>query len=327
MIIEELSICKICNKPQKSNISMGTHLKLAHNMSIKQYIETFIEFPTCPICKNNKRKLSSRPILQYHRSNSLFTESCSDTVCISMCNTLRQKEYWKNNEKAKEKARNQRIEYLKNRLGKTAWERRSAGEMSYLEQWFYDNVIIKHNLCNKYDIVNEFCEYPYFVDFAFINIKLAVELDGKCHFVNGETRLEHDKKRDLYLINKGWKIFRIKYNETTDDLITEFLEHLAKFEVQDKKFIENRLYKYCELPKRIKRDRTKYFKELSIINLEKNKPLIKLVESSSIDFSKFGWVGQVALLLNKSPQKINGWMKKYMPDFYNRYCFKRIIKK
>lgn len=28
-------------------------------------------------------------------------------------------------------------------------------------------------------------------------------------------------------------------------------------------------------------------------------------------------------LINKHPQKINAWMKKYMKDFYENHCYKR----
>ena len=40
------------------------------------------------------------------------------------------------------------------------------------------------------------------------------------------------------------------------------------------------------------------------------------VKESGIDFTKFGWVRQVAKLINKHPQKINGWVKKYAPEIY-----------
>ena len=56
---------------------------------------------------------------------------------------------------------------------------------------------------------------------------------------------------------------------------------------------------------------------------KKNKPLINLIKNSNINFSKFGWVKQVAKLINKHPQKINAWMKKYMKDFYENNCYKR----
>ncbi|MFA5299166.1 MAG: HNH endonuclease [Lutibacter sp.] len=50
---------------------------------------------------------------------------------------------------------------------------------------------------------------------------------------------------------------------------------------------------------------------------------IDCVSNSNIDFTKLGWVGEVAKLLNKKPQKVHKWMKKYMWTFYMKNCFKR----
>ena len=195
--------------------------------------------------------------------------------------------------------------------------------MSYLEQWFYDNVIIKYNLTKKYDIVNELCVYPYFIDFAFQNINVAVELDGKCHFIHGETRNDHDRKKDNFLIEKGWKVFRIGYTENNEETIKEFLTYVSKIEAGEK-VLEARVFKYKEIKKEKKKQDIKQYRQLLNNKLyELNKPLIQLVKNSNINFNKFGWVGKVAILINKLPQHVNRWMKKYMPDFYQEKCFKR----
>lgn len=47
---------------------------------------------------------------------------------------------------------------------------------------------------------------------------------------------------------------------------------------------------------------------------EKVKADIEKVLNCDIDFNSFGWVTQLATLLNKKPQKINSWLKKYMPE-------------
>lgn len=49
---------------------------------------------------------------------------------------------------------------------------------------------------------------------------------------------------------------------------------------------------------------------------------IEIVKTCNIDFSKFGWVKQLAKLFKISPQKVNNWMKRYMPQFYKK-CFKK----
>jgi 5-methylcytosine-specific restriction endonuclease McrA len=45
---------------------------------------------------------------------------------------------------------------------------------------------------------------------------------------------------------------------------------------------------------------------------------IEMVRNSNIDFTKFGWVQKVANLIAKHPQKINKWMKKYLPDILEK---------
>ena len=51
--------------------------------------------------------------------------------------------------------------------------------------------------------------------------------------------------------------------------------------------------------------------------------LIYIVKNSKIDFSVHGWVGKLAPLISRKPQKVNYIIKKYMPDFYQQKCFKR----
>lgn len=58
-------------------------------------------------------------------------------------------------------------------------------------------------------------------------------------------------------------------------------------------------------------------------NINKQLSIISLILNSDIDFSKLGWVSKTASIIGCKPQKVNSWMKKYMLEFYNVYCFKR----
>jgi very-short-patch-repair endonuclease len=322
---EDLKICKICGFEAKSNNIMTIHLKLKHDLTLYDYLIQYFDIPICQYCNENKVEIYTRPLGASHRNGGRFWKlTCSNAECKSKYNIDVQKKYYENNEEAREVHRQHRIEYLKQRTGKTAWERRAAGEMSYLEQWFYDEVVIKHNLTEKYDIVNELSVYPYFIDFAFQNIKVAVELDGKCHFIHGETRNGHDRKKDELLISQGWKVFRIGYIENNEETINEFLTYISKIEAGEKE-LPNRMFKYSEVKelKKPKRTWEEWLLQKRNLNLELNKPLIDLVKNSDIDFSTYGWVEQVAILIDKKPQTINRWMKKYMLEFYETKCFKR----
>ena len=57
--------------------------------------------------------------------------------------------------------------------------------------------------------------------------------------------------------------------------------------------------------------------------INKNELIKTKLISSDIDFTKFGWVGKAAIIINIAPQKVNGWMKRNMLDFYETNCFKR----
>ena len=53
---------------------------------------------------------------------------------------------------------------------------------------------------------------------------------------------------------------------------------------------------------------------------------VQLLRAENIDFTKFGWVTKAADAIGIKPQKVNKWMSKQMPDFYETVCFKRAKK-
>jgi hypothetical protein len=57
--------------------------------------------------------------------------------------------------------------------------------------------------------------------------------------------------------------------------------------------------------------------------VEKQNDYIQIILNSNIDFNRLGWVNDVALMINQKHQKVNAWMKRFMPEFYENYCFKR----
>jgi hypothetical protein len=140
----------------------------------------------------------------------------------------------------------------------------------------------------------------------------VIELDGKCHFIHGETRNDHDRKKDEFLISQGWKVFRIGYNENNEDTIQEFLTYISKIEAGEKE-LPNRMFKYSEIKKH-KRSWNEWLLQKNNQNFELNKPLIDLVKNSNIDFSKRGWRIVVSELIGKKPGKVKKWIKLYLPE-------------
>lgn len=294
--------CKICNKKCGSKNVLSYHVKMEHSLNYIDYLikhENF-KIPKCPICGKD---------CKYNHGN-LFSSICGDKNCAMAHRKLLYKD------ETKEKIRQARFNYLKKKLGKTAWERRINGEMSYLEQWFFDNVIIKYSLLEKYDIVNEFPEYPYFIDFAFLNVRLAVELDGKQHFRNIKNQ-NRDIKKQALLIEKGWKVYRVRFDELKQEKIIDFLNVLNSVEKYETKILECRLYKFAEY-KKSSQTREEYLKRKKQEYIEREKENILKIRNSNVDFTKHGWVVVVAKLINKKHQKIYNWMKNFCPDILER---------
>lgn len=79
----------------------------------------------------------------------------------------------------------------------TAWR---TSTISYPEKLFKE-ALKKFELDKKYLIIREYSVFPYFIDFAFVNEKLAIEIDGSQHLL--EERKFKDNEKDLLLKNNG----------------------------------------------------------------------------------------------------------------------------
>lgn len=301
-------INKIDDKEHKNLNSLSLYLK-KYNLSLLEYYKKFenLETPKCWCGEDCK--------FRFFSTIPTFYKTCGSKDCI--------KNLAKNritSDDVKEKIRKSRFKYLSEKNGKTAWEKRSRGEFSYLENWFIDKCK-KFNLFNNYDVIYDYSVYPYFIDFAFINEKIAVEMDGKCHFSNGDKRVDHDFKKDDLLVKKGWRIFRIRFDQIENDSkIDELVDFIGSSKIKN---YENRLYKYIEIKNKKISEKNKIILNRNDEKLKYNMILVDIVSRSKIDFSKHGWVKKVSNIINKRHGKVNIWMKKYMKDFYENECFKR----
>ena len=57
---------------------------------------------------------------------------------------------------------------------------------------------------------------PYIADFACLKAKLVVEVDGDTHSTDEE--IAHDRRRDQFLREHGWRILRVRNEEVYRDL-------------------------------------------------------------------------------------------------------------
>ena len=103
------------------------------------------------------------------------------------------------------------------------WKTRNKLKPSYPEQLTIDYF-------NKMNInfEREFKVGKYFIDFVFIDKKIALEIDGRTH--DDKDVIEKDKRKQLFIESQGWKLYRIKwFNDSKHyDRLNAFIVQMVK---------------------------------------------------------------------------------------------------
>ena len=88
------------------------------------------------------------------------------------------------------------------------WQSRDKCKRSYAEE-YVTQIFKKNGIIEGQDYEFEYRQDKWFIDFAFVEDKIAIEIDGKQH--NYPERKIKDQEKDKYLEEQGWKVFRIKW--------------------------------------------------------------------------------------------------------------------
>jgi len=211
-------------------------------------------------------------------------------------------------------------------IGKSRWN----NEQSYPEIFF--EKVINNEFENK-EYIKEYPISIWSYDFAWPKIKRLIEIDGEQH-KRFEIYQERDIKKDNYAKTLGWKILRIEWKEIFKD--TKKWINIAKTFIDNIENIKNleipcsncNLQTDIFIPKNLKPKFKKPLIKQRLLNKQKyeqiQKEKIPVLLNSGIDFSKYGWVSKASKILNIHQQKVNFWMKRFLPEFYEKECFKRI---
>ena len=306
-------ICKICNNEYGSLLSLSKHLTNKHKYGgLAKYFVDFEDFkiPKCIICNGDAK---------YYRGLE-FRKTCGSEECL--CKLYASKKI-SDNVKNKISLKLKESHKKGNHPG-WSFINNDINKRSYPEKWFIKNVLEKYELCLKYNIKEKMPFSKYFLDFAILDMKIDIEIDGKQHFAT-QKAIQHDKDRDNFLLKNDWKVYRLAWSElqkNSNVLIEDLLNFIngqklyRKYDIEElKKQINKNISKYGS--------REKYFINVRMETFQKYEPLMEIIKNSNIDFSKYGWVKEASNLTNIKQQKINKWMKRYMEEFYNEKCFKR----
>lgn len=144
--------------------------------------------------------------------NKRYQKTCSRTCSAQL--------KWKNTE-YRECISNQRsiVAYRRHASGEDfGWRTRDKMSCSYPES-------IAMRILEEIGIsyVKELRVSRYFIDFACVDQKIAIEIDGQQH--KQEERVKSDQRKDAFLLEQGWTIHRIKW---PDENIRERIVEIFK---------------------------------------------------------------------------------------------------
>ena len=152
------------------------------------------------------------------------------------CSVSCKRKHHKTNEAAVQKARatgraNVQKQMLEGRW--KGWSGQSLGKRSFPEH-YVEQLLVKAGVTH-YEFQHQVARFS--LDFAFIKEKMVLEVDGKQHLTpKGKA---HDEKRDAFLRENGWEVFRLTWvsvrseagKRRVEQALTEFLEVLRSRKV------------------------------------------------------------------------------------------------
>lgn len=129
-------------------------------------------------------------------------------------------------EEVRKKISKSRKKYLIDNPDKVPYLLNHSREESYPEKYFT-------NIFNKNGLILQkgYKIWLYELDFCIIDKKIDIEIDGDQHYLDKKI-VESDKRRNEYLIKRGWDIIRIKwsdYQKLDKDLKVKYINDLISY--------------------------------------------------------------------------------------------------
>ena len=209
--------------------------------------------------------------------------------------------------------------------------KRRQHKSSYAEE-FIERVIANEFTDKNY--LRELKFGKYWLDFAWPHLKKCIEVDGQQHYYYPDYQ-ERDKRKDAFIRENGWEVLRIKFSDmfkATKEYIKimmDFIDSNIPLGEVDLSDAKEKVQKALALKKKEKtksvfsKDKVNLYTDVKV--MEKNKDKVEritnMILNSGLDFSARDWMKKATELTGI--QNISRWMKKYMPEFYEKNCYNR----
>lgn len=198
---DEKFICRFCDKECKNANALRNHERLCKDNPDRQ---------ESPFVKHNEKIRNGERVAW----NKGKTKETNDGIRHNIESRTRNIESGKTipsfrgkhlSDEHKAKLSKAQTEYLI-RTGLNRWSNAHSSERTYPEKFFEE--ILKDICIEQYVIPG----LPYKLDFADVDNKIDVEVDGEQHYINNELS-ERDQIRDKRLEENGWRTIRVRWSQ------------------------------------------------------------------------------------------------------------------
>lgn len=114
----------------------------------------------------------------------------------------------KHSEETKKRLSKHRIEFLKENPDMVPYKLNHYSKGPSYPEIYWKGILDAHNV----DYVEEYQISSYSLDFALVDKKIDLEIDGEQHYLD-QRIVESDIRRTEFLENEGWTIIRIRWSE------------------------------------------------------------------------------------------------------------------
>ena len=293
--------CKICNHKFNNLGNLNQHEKKCEKLSLikDEVISLYVNE------NYSVQDLRKKFKIQYDDIKLILDNKIRSLSESNKMARIKYPNNFKHSEESKKILREKRLEFMKNNPQKTAWR---LSNISYPEKLFID-YIEKNGVDKKYAIVREYSVFPYFIDFAFINEMVAVEIDGSQHLQ--PERKENDEKKDKLLNDLGWLVLRVSENEIKTNIESVFSEIVSILKVKPK--INNHRIGIIVKPKKYQKKERNNFgfteKQINSINKQRKTDRPPIDELKTL-IEKNGYI-KTGKMFGVSDNSIRKWLKAY----------------
>lgn len=297
-------ICKDCGSKFETRLKLYEHRYKIHNIQHRNMSKI------CPYC--------------FERFEGIKRAHFKICPCRNHSHT--------HTEETKQHLSIMRKEWLKNNPDKHPWKRREKFKSAPCEH-------LKEILRNNFSFVEEYTDkrwkHNYSIDIAFLDRKIAIEVNGNQHYNEDGTLKEYYKKRHDYLVSLGWIVNEIHYANCYKE---DEIEKIKISILNSKCFKDNEiksLFENIVKRKELKEKERKIKLDLAIKEGRTNKDKTKIIAgklsteewnrrkeiilSSGVDLMKYGWVGKVIKKTGLTIREVEGTIKHFADELQGKY--------